>query len=170
MARYPSPIKHLLFHPVLPLLLVYDSKNFIFLYSVARNSILKLEKQFPVPPHGGEVRDVKFHDAACLQLMQSAKAAPHALTFERLGDANLLLLSDTHLLSYNYVVDKCFKSEVDPSLPAKVSFTILKVVNTEFVAIGCSDGVVRVFSLLLRKVMRIVNLSRSVHTKPISCL
>ena len=82
----------------------------------------------------------------------------------------MLLLSETHLLFYNYVLDKCLKCEVDNNLPPKVSFTKLVVVDAEFVAIGCSDGCVRIFSLLQRKIMRIVNLSRSVHAKPISCL
>lgn len=80
--------------------------------------------------------------------IQSLKPSAHTLAFERLGEATLLLLSETHLLSYNYVLDKCFKSEVDPNLPPKVTFTTLIVVDAEFVAIGCTDGCVRIFSLL----------------------
>lgn len=59
---------------------------------------------------------------------------------------------------------------MDTNLPPKVSFTKLIVVDAEFVAIGCTDGCVRIFSLLQRKIMRIVNLSRAVHTKSVTCL
>ena len=121
MVRFAAQARHVRFHPVLPLLLVFDAKNVVFLYSLARNSILKLEKQFPVPPHGGEVRDLQFADAHSLLLSHKT----HSLPFDRLGDATLLLLAETHLLSYNYALDKCFKSEVDANLPQKVTFTCL---------------------------------------------
>jgi WD40 repeat protein len=104
-----------------------------------------------------EIRNVKWYDSLSIQIMTCSTKCERAITM-------LLILTDANIIIYDYV-SRCMVGEVRPEdILSKLSFTSIECISETLIAIGCSDGVIRLWDTGTGHVVReLIAHSKSVN-------
>lgn len=114
------------------------------------------------------VKQIKFFDRSILECMDRMSIQSPGFEIDKYHIVNfnwLIILAETKIFFYNYVSEKS-ESINQLMLENKVP-RCFEIINDQHMAIGCSDGSVKIFDLGMWKVVKTL---RNVHLRAISAI
>lgn len=160
------------YHLTKPLLAYVSSNNNFALWDYERKTCLRSfnANVFEAKDLSKTVtiRQIKFFDKSILESMNRMSVDNQAFEVDKYHAINfnwLVFLAEAKIYFYNYVAEKSESISalmLDNKIPR-----CFEVVNDQYMAIGCSDGSLKVFEFSTWKVIKTF---RSFHTKSINAI